>query len=76
MNFSEVCRAWLQATSGVASSAISELVEEVRSNLDGVAVTGTRVPLDVARSMNPSMASEHVIKRVNNKHVKAVESNE
>ena len=37
-NFIEVRRAWLQAAPGKASSAISELVEKVRSNLDNVTV--------------------------------------
>ncbi len=41
----KVYRAWFQAASGKASSAISGLVDEVRSNLDGVAVTDTRVLL-------------------------------
>ena len=40
-DFSGVCRARLEATPGTASSAISELVEKVRSNLDSVTVTDT-----------------------------------
>ena len=52
-NFSEVCLTRLQAAPGKASSAISELVEKVRSNLDGVTVNDTRVLLAVARSVNP-----------------------
>ena len=52
-HFSEVCRARLQATPGKVSSAISELVENVRSNLDSVTVTDTRVLLAVVRPINP-----------------------
>ena len=52
-HFGEVCRAWLQATYGKASSAISELVERVRPNLDSVTVTGTRKPLAIVRPINP-----------------------
>ena len=48
-----MCRAWLQAASGKASSAISELVEKVRSNLDSVTATGTRNLLAVAPLINP-----------------------
>ena len=47
-DFSEVCRAPLQATPGKASSAISVLVGKVRSNLDSVTVTDTRVLLVIA----------------------------
>ena len=52
-DFSDVCRARLQATPGKASSAISELDEKIRSNFDGVTVNGPRLLLAVARSVNP-----------------------
>ena len=52
-DFSEVCRTRLQAAPGKASSAISELVEKIRSNFDGVTVNETRGLLAVARSVNP-----------------------
>ena len=52
-DFSEVCRTRLQAAPGKASSAISELVEKIRSNFDGVTVTGTRILLAIARSVHP-----------------------
>ena len=48
-----LCRARLQATPGKASSAISELVEIVRSHLDNFTVTGTRILIAIARSVNP-----------------------
>ena len=47
------CRTRLQAAPGKASSAISELVESVRSNLDSATVNDTRVLLAAARSVNP-----------------------
>ena len=52
-DFSEVCRRRLQATPGKASSAISELVEKIRSNFDGVTVKETRGLLAIACSVNP-----------------------
>ncbi len=52
-DFSEVCRRRLQAAPGKASSAISELVEKIRSNFDGVTVNETRGLLAVAHSVNP-----------------------
>ena len=52
-DFSEVCHTRLQAASGKASSAISELFEKIRSNFDGVTVNETRGLLAVARSVNP-----------------------
>ena len=52
-DFSEVCRIRLQATFGRASSAISELVEKIRSNFDGVTENKPRGLLAVARSVNP-----------------------
>ena len=48
-----LCRTRLQATPGKASSAISELVESVRSHLDNFTVIGSRVLLAIARSVNP-----------------------
>ena len=52
-HFSEVRRAWLQATPGKASSAISERAERVRSNHDSVTVNDTRNLIAVARFINP-----------------------
>ena len=44
-DFNGVCHAPLQATPGKASSAISELVKKVRSNLDNVTVYRPRLLL-------------------------------
>ena len=52
-DFSEVCRAPLQAAPGKASSPISELVKKVRSNLDNVTVYRPRVLLAITHSVNP-----------------------
>ena len=52
-DFSEVCRTRLHATPGKASSVISEPVEKIRSNFDGVTVIDTWGLLAVARSANP-----------------------
>ena len=52
-DFSEVCRTRLKATPGKASSAISEQVEKIRSNLDNFTVNETWSLLAVARSLNP-----------------------
>ena len=60
-HFREVCRARLQGTPGKVSSAISELVENVRSNLDSVTVTDTRVLLPSCAPSTPSMAFEKVV---------------
>ena len=48
-----LCRTRLQATPGKASSAISELVETVRSTIHSAHVTGARILLAVARSVSP-----------------------
>ena len=50
-DFSVVCCTRLQAAPGKASSAISELVEKIRSNFDGVTVNDTRGLLAIARSV-------------------------
>ena len=47
-----LCRTRLQATPRKASSAISELVENVRSHLDNFTLTGARSLLAIARSVN------------------------
>ena len=52
-DFSEVCRRRLQPAPGKASSAISALVEKIRSNFDSVTVNETRGLLAVAHSVNP-----------------------
>ena len=52
-DFSEVCRKRLQATPGKASSAISEFVEKIRSNFDGVTVNKPWGLLTVVGSLNP-----------------------
>ena len=52
-DFSEVCRARLQATPGKASSAILELVKKVRSNLDNVTVYRPLLLLAVTHSVSP-----------------------
>ncbi len=48
-----LCRTRLQAMPGKASSAISAFVENVRSQIDNFTVTGTRILLAVACSVNP-----------------------
>ena len=48
-----LCRTRLQATPGKASSAISERVASVRSTIHSAHVTGARILLAVARSINP-----------------------
>ena len=51
-DFSGVCRAPLQATPGKASSAISELVKKVRSDLDNVTVYRPWLLLAVTHSVS------------------------
>lgn len=74
-NFNEERRTMLQATAGKASSAISELVEKVRSGICDISIENANDLLNVARAIYPVKdISLHEMAKSNDEHNHSVGS--